>query len=254
MKKIIVIILGSIFSIFIGFGPAEKNIAKKIKEELGEVDEVAVKISQGSRLTMFVGKIGRIDIKLIGLKTSELKVDELDFILDKIKFNPFKSIFSKEIKLSNIQNISFNMILTETTLQNYLRQKYPELILPRLSLSEGNFKLEGGLKFPRLIPEAATYEVNGYLVAKNNTEIHLYIPDARISILRLPKIVLTILLNLINPIIDISKVDITKFVEQSLLDSVITNDYKPVLKDIKIRDKKLEATGVFLKADEILKD
>ena len=232
MTAILAVLLASVITSLGVTGPAERAAERAIRQRLGKVERVKVKISRGHRSPFsrtvpqikievkgftlsgesskplriaggarLNGKIDRLVIRAEDFEVEGLRVQRLDATVRSIRYDLLKAAVKRRLRLTGMGESTLSVRIAGPDLERYLKPRVIALQDFQLRLLHGRLEIKGRAR--ALVPIPIT--VLAGLEVKGGDEIHLVDPRIRVTAVPLPGFLVRRIMKQVNPVADLSR-------------------------------------------------
>lgn len=207
----------------------EANIKNYLIKEL-KISNAKVNLKFNNVLSAYGGKVSELNIEGQNLSLAGLN-SNFNLQFKNIRFSFLQTVFSKEIKVLKIKNISEKFIISEKDLNNFISSKLKHLKNFYIKILPGKAEVSGQVDLAILNP---SFKMEVLVAVVNKKELWIDIPKAKISIIPIPKFVIDYIFEDVNPVFILPDDAGKEFVDY--LQNISAKKYKNVIKNIELKN------------------
>jgi len=232
MEALIAAILAAILGGLGVPGKVERGIETRLRQSLGEVQEVKVEVHRGHRsplsrqvdaveitLSSFqarslpggglrigsggdlVGKVGKVVIHARDFRINDLPVERLDVTIKNVRYDLWKAIWRRKVEVIRVGDSRAEAWFDADALTPVVASRVKQVERLRLIFADGEVRLTGDVRLGVRIPVRLTCG----LVALGGSRVYVVDPKAHVSVVPVPSFIISRLLDEINPLVNLNQ-------------------------------------------------
>lgn len=207
----------------------EKEIKNYLIKEL-KINKAKVNLKFNNVLSAYGGKVSELNIEGQNLSLNGLNSSNFNLRFKNIDYSFLQTIFSQDIKIKKINNISEKFIITEKDLNNFINPRLKHLKNFYIKILQNKAEVSGQVDLAILNP---SFKLEVLVAVVNKKELWIDIPKAKISIIPIPKFVIDYIFSEVNPIFVLAEDTGKEFL--NYLQKISFKKYKNIIKNIELK-------------------
>ena len=242
MTNLILIILRAILKAAGGQGIAEKEVAKAVKDALGDnVQAVYVELDANPATFVAKGKVKRIKFTLERFNVNPVIIEKTEIEINGLKLNSKEAILGKPAKIHEIGPTTWSLVIGVEQLTAAVRKSSPQIESPYFRTVGQDLEFSGKYRMNKYV--AVSFKAVGRLRIQNKRLVMLRLHTFEISGLGVPDQLKTMVEDAVNPLLDVDKLMKGKQEDIAMYELTLNRELKPEIEKVTISGGKLHGSG-----------
>jgi len=242
MTNLILIILLALANAFGGTGLAEKEVAKAVKEGLGDkVKSVEVKIETDPVTFVHKGKIKKLVFTLRRFDVDPIVIDETVITINGLKMNASEAILGKPAVIKDLGPVDWYLKIGVEQLTAAVLDKAPQIEAPYFRTLGGEIEFSGNYRLNKYM--SVPFKARGMLSSPDQVTVNLMLNKFNVTGIGVPAKLRLWVEDAVNPLLDVNKLMEGKREDIEAYEFTLSRKLDPKITQIVVGDGKIEGKG-----------